>query len=217
VISHNHYDHLSYQDVLHFGNGVIWFVPMGLKQWFLDCQIDESRVVEMDWWSESIFTSSSGKSVKLVATPCQHWSKRTLWNDNASLWCSWCVISPDADGLYDSESAKKFFFSGDTGYCESFKEIGRVLGPFDLSAIAIGAYEPREFLRCQHVNPEEAVAIHGDLRSRHSVGVHWGTFVLTHEAVGQPAVDLAQAAQEKGLGEGEFRTLLHGEFAEFES
>ncbi|GIY59077.1 n-acyl-phosphatidylethanolamine-hydrolyzing phospholipase D [Caerostris extrusa] len=75
----------------------------------------------------------------------------TVW----VLWGSWCILGPKY----------KFFFAGDTGYCEVFKQIGRVHGPFDLSAIPIGAYEPRWFMKYQHVNPEEAVQIHLDVRA----------------------------------------------------
>lgn len=68
------------------------------------------------------------------------------------------------------------YFSGDTGYCEAFKEIGNTFGPIDVSLIAIGAYCPRSFMKPQHVNPEEAVQIHLDIKSKLSFGIHWGKF-----------------------------------------
>lgn len=72
-----------------------------------------------------------------------------------------------------------YLATGDTGYCPVFKEIGDRLGPFDLSAIPIGAYQPRDFMGPQHIGPEEAVQIHKEVRSRKSVGVHCCTFFLT--------------------------------------
>ena len=75
----------------------------------------------------------------------------------------------------------RFFFAGDTAYCPAFTEIGEQYGPFTLAAIPIGAYLPREFMRNVHVDPEEAVKIHMDVRSQASVGIHWGTFDLAFE------------------------------------
>ena len=76
-----------------------------------------------------------------------------------TLWGSWTIIGKN----------KRFFFAGDTGYCPAFKEIGKKYGPFDLSAIPIGAYEPRYMMEPQHVDPEQAVKIHIDINSKKSV------------------------------------------------
>lgn len=89
-------------------------------------------MIELDWWEESLVPDIA-TDVCVVFTPAQHWCKRTINDDNKVLWGSWCVIGP----------RYKFFFAGDTGYCDAFKQIGRMFGPFDLSAIPIGAYEPR--------------------------------------------------------------------------
>ena len=81
----------------------------------------------------------------------QHWSSRKGSSDRRkSLWCGWAVMG----------AAQRFWFAGDTGYCGVFKEIGEKYGPFDLSAIPIGAYNPRYFMKPQHVDPSEAVQIH---------------------------------------------------------
>ena len=88
-----------------------------------------------------------------------------------ALWGSWTILGPN----------KKLFFAGDTGYCTAFKEIGKKFGPIDLSFIPIGAYEPRWFMGPQHVDPEQAVEIHMDVKSNQSVGIHWGTFALAYE------------------------------------
>ena len=80
--------------------------------------------------------------------------------------------------MIEAPTKKRVFYAGDTAYCPIFKELGRRYGSFDLAVLPIGAYEPRSFLKYQHVNPEESVMIHQEIGSKQSVGVHWGTFPL---------------------------------------
>ena len=175
LISHNHYDHLDYDSVValnnRFGASLHWFVPLGLSQWIRDVGI--VNVVELDWWQQSCVPSHA--DVQFIMTPAQHWSRRGAFDVCKTLWGSWTIIGPQ----------HRFFFSGDTGYCSVFEQIGQMYGPFDLAAIPIGAYEPRWFMAGQHVNPEEAVQMHVDLRSKQSVAIHWGTFALAHEVSDQ--------------------------------
>lgn len=171
LISHNHYDHLDMNSVTllnaRYGVDVRWFVPLGLSSWFESAGCE--NVVELDWWEENCIPEKL--DISFIFVPSQHWSKRTLADDNKSLWGGWVVIGP----------RHRFYFAGDTGYCPGFKEIGNMYGPFTASAIPIGAFEPRWFMKYQHVNPEEAVAIHLDVRSEFSLAIHWGTFALANE------------------------------------
>ncbi|CAH1784122.1 unnamed protein product [Owenia fusiformis] len=211
VISHNHYDHLDHGTVVQlnkkFGSKLKWFVPMGLKSWMNDTGC--KNVVEMTWWEEQPLSehetagaTSGGSGVKFVCLPCAHWCTRKGPIDfNKVLWCSWGVIGP----------WNRFYFGGDTGYCEGFKQIGKKYGPFNLAAIPIGAYEPRNFMKCQHVNPEEAVMIHQDIGAKKSVGVHWGTFKLTDEFYLEPKSKVTDAMEAAGLKVEDFFTLNHGE------
>lgn len=109
-----------------------------------------------------------------------------------------------------TNTRRRFWFAGDTGYCSVFEEIGKRLGPFDLAAIPTGAYLPRWFMGPQHVDPAQAVQIHRDVRSRRSVAVHLGTFPLTDEAMDEPVGLLVREAKEAGLEPDEFVTLRHG-------
>jgi len=103
------------------------------------------------------------------------------------------------------------FFSGDTGFCPVFSTIGKRYGPFDLGLIAIGAYCPREVMQPQHIDPIEAVQIHQDLKCKFSVGIHWGTFILTDEPEGEPPILLAQELKKRGLHPTEFVVTKIGE------
>jgi N-acyl-phosphatidylethanolamine-hydrolysing phospholipase D len=124
-----------------------------------------------------------------------------LFGSNEHLWAGWVLIAEDF----------RFFFAGDSGYCPHFKDIGAEFGPFDLAAIPIGAYEPRWFMKYNHVSPEESVKIHLDIGARKSVAIHWGTFILTDEPLDEPPQRLKKALQEQNLPEEAFRVLQHGE------
>ncbi|XP_054162752.1 N-acyl-phosphatidylethanolamine-hydrolyzing phospholipase D-like isoform X2 [Oppia nitens] len=201
VISHNHYDHLDLGSVLalkdRFGSKLQWFVPLGLSQWMRDEGVE--NVVEMDWWQTSCIITKP--DIKFVFTPAQHWTRRGVNDERKTLWGGWSVIGPK----------HKFYFAGDTGYCPAFEQIGKKYGPFDIAAIPIGAYEPRWFMQPQHVDPEEAVKIHQDVKSKLSIGIHWGTFALAHEYYLEPPMKLKTALKDNNLDNNEFITISHGE------
>ncbi|UCD35940.1 MAG: MBL fold metallo-hydrolase, partial [Nitrospiraceae bacterium] len=199
LISHDHYDSLDVTTVkrLHArtaGGETTFFVPLGLKRWF--ARLGITNVIEMDWWDEYAIDG-----MRLVATPMQHWGKRSPFTRNEHLWASWVILGDEF----------RFYFGGDTGYSPHFKETGERFGPFDLSALPIGAYEPRWFMKYHHINPDEAVQAHRDLRSKLSVAMHWGTFMLTDEPLDEPPVKLKAALQKQGIPEDEFLVLKHGE------
>jgi N-acyl-phosphatidylethanolamine-hydrolysing phospholipase D len=130
-----------------------------------------NHVEELDWWQEREY-----RGVKFVCLPAQHFSQRTLWDANERLWASWAMLSPE----------RRLYFSGDTGYFAGLKEIGRKLGPFNLAAVAIGAYVPPAIMKSVHTTPEEAVQTSIDLNARILLGIHWGTFDLAEEPLEEP-------------------------------
>jgi N-acyl-phosphatidylethanolamine-hydrolysing phospholipase D len=203
VISHNHYDHLDEDSIRGLNaraNGTTLFlVPLGLKPWLAD--IGVTNVIELDWWQQH---ETGG--VKFHLTPVQHWSARGLTDRNRSLWGGWAVIG----------SGFHWYFSGDSGYSPDFRDTRQHFyadapDSFDLALIAVGAYEPRWFMRDQHVNPAEAVQVHRDLGARRSIGVHWGTFNLTDEPLDQPPGDLAIALAQQAISPQDFVLLKIGE------
>ncbi|MBE7636048.1 MBL fold metallo-hydrolase [Sneathiella sp. P13V-1] len=183
VLSHNHYDHLDSRTLKKLAGKteMMAIVPLGLGRYM------EKRgfhhVQEMDWWD-----SLQAGDVTLRALPSQHWSKRTLFDRNKSLWASFAFEGKN----------NKVFFTGDTGYGPLFKDIGEDFGPFDYTLVGIGAYEPREIMKAHHTNPEEAVQIGLDVKSRILVGMHWGTVRLTDEPLFEPPGRFLQAAKNAG-------------------
>ena len=168
-----------------------------------------------------------GVKVQVTGVPVQHWTMRTGMDRYHELWCGFVIdvftstssLEHEQDEEESSRRRKKeapvdfrrIFHAGDTGYCTVFGEIGRALGPMDLSLIPIGAYAPRYVMNGQHVDPPEAVQIHLDVRSKTSVGMHWGTFILTDEPVDEPPKLLRQALAARGIPPSDFRALKHGE------
>jgi N-acyl-phosphatidylethanolamine-hydrolysing phospholipase D len=202
VLSHNHYDSLDHRSVDMFGDSVLWYVPLGLKAWFLDRGISDERVIELDWWESHRFNDQ----VEVMMTPAQHWSKRTPWDTNKTLWGGWAV---EIAGF-------KSWFAGDTGYNERyFKDIGERLGPFRLAMIPIGAYAPRYFMGSAHVDPAQAIDVHLEVKAQQSLPIHWGTFQLTIEPILEPAQLLIEEMNHRGLDLEQFQpakigdTLVH--------
>jgi L-ascorbate metabolism protein UlaG (beta-lactamase superfamily) len=154
----------------------------------------------MDWWQTASFSG-----LKFHSVPLQHFSGRTPFERNRTLWSGWVVEGQRG----------KVFFAGDTGYSPGFKEIGQRLGPIDVSLIPIGAYRPRWFMGPVHVDPPEALRIHQDTQSIRSVASHWGTFKLSDEPLGEPPVYLKKALKETGADEESFLIMKFGETLAF--
>jgi N-acyl-phosphatidylethanolamine-hydrolysing phospholipase D len=206
LISHNHYDHLDDASVrllnAQAGGPPLFVVPLGLKAWLAERGI--GHAVELDWWQ-----SRTVGAVEIVLTPVQHWSGRGLHDRLATLWGGYALFAPDA----------QVFFAGDTAYSKDFADIRARFaqrqspgpgGGFDLALIPIGAYEPRWFMHPQHVDPAEAVRVHLDLGARRSIGIHWGAFELSDEALDQPPLDLAEARRAAGLPDDAFDVMAVG-------
>jgi N-acyl-phosphatidylethanolamine-hydrolysing phospholipase D len=196
MISHDHYDHLDLDTVKRLAeiHNPLFLVPLGLKAWFADNGMN--RVEELDWWQEREL-----HGVKFVCVPAQHFSQRTLSDGNTRLWASWTVLSRE----------RRLYFSGDTGYFDGFKEIGQRLGPFDVAAIAIGAYLPPEIMKAVHTNPEEAVQAFLDLDARVLLGIHWGTFDLAEEPLDEPPRRMLAEIHRRGIDAGRAWILKIGE------
>lgn len=199
LLSHNHYDHLDLPTLRWLNRQpgdppprII--APLGLGKFLTERGLRD--VVELDWWEQTSF-----RDWTVQAVPVQHFSARTPLDRNKTLWAGYVV----------EHSSLRFFFAGDTGYSADFHLIGQKLGPMDLAAIPIGAYAPRWFMRTVHVNPEEALKIHRDVRARCSVAIHWGTFSLTDEPLDEPPRRLRAALVREGIPKDTFLTMQHGE------
>ena len=142
----------------------------------------------MDWYDETIIND-----LKITFVPAVHWSKRTLTDTDKTLWGSFLI----------EYEGKKIFFACDTGYGNIYKELGKKYGPIDLTFINIGAYNfypmaPQKDKSIFHTNPEEALNIGQDLKSKKVLGMHWGTVVLSLEDPFEPPVRFKNATNMYG-------------------
>jgi N-acyl-phosphatidylethanolamine-hydrolysing phospholipase D len=200
VVSHNHYDHLDARTIetLPGKERVVAVVPSGLGTFFRERGYRDVR--ELGWWEET----RVGDDLVLAALPANHFSGRTPFDRNKTLWASWAIAS----------RTRKVFFAGDTGYGSVFEEIGRRIGPFDLGLVPIGAYEPASIMRPMHCNPEEAVALGRDIRATTLVAMHWGTVVLTDEPPFEPPGRFRAAANRAGYPDSRAWVMRIGETRE---
>ncbi len=197
TISHNHYDHLDVNSLRKiqkkFPNVKI-LVPKGDLKLLRNYNLNNG--FEFLWW-EAITLNNT----KFIFTPAQHWSARGLRDRNKSLWGSWFIKNED----------KNIFHAGDTGYSDDFMEIRNRLGAVDFAMIPIGAYDPQWFMSYSHVNPEEALNIAKDLDAKKSIGMHWGTFILTDEPVLEPRERLNKITNQTNIN---FYTVTPGNIIE---
>ncbi len=200
LVSHNHYDHMDLPTLRQVRKRWAPGVATGLGNAHHLAKAGIRSALELDWWDS---TDLAGATVTYV--PSQHFSSRGLYDRNRCLWGGFVV---EAGGAV-------VYFAGDSGYCPYFAEIGRRFPRIDLALLPIGAYEPRWFMRQQHVDPWEAVRAHLDLRPRRSIGMHFGTFQLTDEAIDAPVATLREARAEAGLAETDFDVLAFGETREY--
>jgi N-acyl-phosphatidylethanolamine-hydrolysing phospholipase D len=215
LASHNHYDHLDAASVDALqrqpGGPPLFVVPLGVKAWLAGRGI--ANAVELNWWTSHTVSAPAGP-VEVMLVPAQHWSGRGLADRMKTLWGGFAVFAPDCH----------LFYAGDTAYSRDFIDIQARFaerqsaangGGFDIALLPIGAYEPRWFMAPQHVDVEEAIRIHRDLRAKRSLGVHWGTFQLSDEALDDPPHALLEQRRLQALSDEEFFVLAIGETRQF--
>ena len=170
---HDHLDIYSLKKISKKHPEAIFLVPAGDEKLLKRKKI--KNVYNFDWW-ESI----EHKGFLITFTPVQHWSKRSLFDRNKSLWGGWFFKHKDYS----------LYHAGDTGYSKDFIDTKIKLGSPKYAFIPIGAYDPEWFMAESHVNPEDAVQIMLDLEAEKAFGMHWATFVLTDEDTIEPKIRL---------------------------
>lgn len=183
ILSHDHYDHLDTHTIATLRAQVQrYFVPLGVGARLREMGVAADRIEEFDWWQEG-----RHQGVRLVAAPSQHFSGRTLWDRDRTLWSSWVIEA----------GPHRLFYSGDSGYFAGFRQIGERLGPFDLALMENGAYDAA--WPSVHMTPEETVRAFTDVRAKLLYVVHNSTFDLAFHTWRDPLDRIADLAQRQNL------------------
>lgn len=169
-ISHDHYDHLDYESIIKLKSKVShFFVPLGVSSHLIRWDIPKEKITELNWWNEAEY-----QGLKIALTPARHFSRRGLFNSNATLWGGWIIHGKNTS----------LYASGDGGYGPHFKKIGDKYGPLDITLMEGGQYDRR--WSDIHMTPEQSVKANIDVKGKNIMLMHWGAFTLAYHGWKEP-------------------------------
>ncbi|HEY0942491.1 MAG TPA: MBL fold metallo-hydrolase [Steroidobacter sp.] len=183
VLSHDHFDHLDRDTVIALAARTSMFLaPLGVGDQLVRWGIPAEKTRQLDWWQ-----TVEVEGIQFTATPAQHFSGRSMFADNPTLWASWSIYTGN----------HRIFFSGDSGYFDGFAEIGQRHGPFDLTLLEAGAYDKR--WEGVHMLPEQVMQAHRDLRGDWLLPIHNATFDLAFHAWDEPMEKMLSLSAQQGI------------------
>lgn len=186
VISHDHHDHLQHETLAQIADwDTTFIVPLGVGAHLEGWGVPAGRIVELDWWESTTVKGRRGGEVVVHCTPARHASGRHVFDQNHTLWASYAVVG----------NTHRAYFSGDTGLFPALSEIGERFGPFDVTLIETGAYNPA--WPDWHIGPEQAVRAHQMLRGRVMLPIHWGLWTLAPHGWTEPAERVVVEAERR--------------------
>src|ERR1041385_2065325 len=193
LISHNHYDHLNLKTLrrLRRAHQPTIIVPKGVATYAR--RTGFNNIIEMNWWE-----GFENNGMKVTCVPAKHFSGRTLWDRNKSVFCGYVIETRNST----------VYFAGDTAYADFFKELSNRFS-IDIALLPIGAYKP-EWFQSVHMNPIQAVQAFLDLRAKHLIPIHWGTFKISDEPSAEPPILLKKESGQKKIMD-EVHILENGE------
>jgi L-ascorbate metabolism protein UlaG (beta-lactamase superfamily) len=203
LVSHGHYDHLDIPTLskLAATSAPRVITPLGNDVTMRSAD-DTIKAEAFDWHHRV----ELGGGVAVTLVPTRHWSARGLFDRNRALWASFVLET----------AAGKIYIVCDSGYGEGrhFRKVAQAHGPLRLAILPIGAYEPRWFMKDQHMNPSDAVKALADCGAQAALAHHHGTFQLTDEAIDAPVTALHAALDEAKIPRERFVALKPGQVVE---
>lgn len=190
LISHGHMDHLNAPSLrgLHLDAASIALLPLDMGR--IVRKIRPGLAVQEAGWFQRYNLPETDKSpLEIIFLPARHWHRRSLRDQNSVLWGSYLIRA----------NGKSIYFAGDTGPGEHFRLIREACGPVDWCLLPIGAYDPSWLMQRSHMGPEEALDAFAELGGRRFLPMHWGTYRLSSEPMGEPIHRLQITAEKRGL------------------
>ena len=183
LVSHGHYDHLDADTIKVFSQAKA-LIPLQMSGLIKEMN-PSMQTQEAGWYQEY----DIDEDFQIVFLPAHHWHRRGLTDRDEVLWGSFLIKSKN----------KTIYFAGDTGYSKHFEDIQKTMGEIDIVLLPIGAYDPNWFMKSSHINPHEALRAFKDLDAKELIPMHFGTFDLTDEPLGEPEEIIKKIAKEENL------------------
>ena len=196
LVSHTHMDHLDSDSLISLDlRGTTALVPLGAGETITFFNNDV-KVQEAGWYQKF----DTAGDVEIFFMPAHHWSGRTLFDRNRSLWGSYVI----------RWNGRSIFFAGDTAFSSHFSRIREHFPDIDICLMPIGAYRPAFVMKPNHMNPKESIKAFNILGGKTFVPMHYGTFDLADEPPGEP-LQIVNRVNKKGGLNGRLKVLDVGE------
>jgi L-ascorbate metabolism protein UlaG (beta-lactamase superfamily) len=176
LLSHghrDHYDERSIKQILDQNPKMELLLPLRLSE-LLGKRRKQTKYQEAAWWQQYKIPHND---LEVTFLPAKHWNRRYLRDFNKQLWGSFMIQTPDF----------MIYFAADTAFTDHFCEIRQIMGAPDVCMLPVGAYKPSYIMKEAHMRPEEAVDAFHELGGQHMIPMHYGTYDLADEPLGEPA------------------------------
>jgi N-acyl-phosphatidylethanolamine-hydrolysing phospholipase D len=197
VVSHPHFDHLSYDSLeMLEGKTEVLLVPPGVRENLPRYAFDSQ---ELETWQ----TYEQG-GLRVTAVPVRHGGGRfridNAWNPRAFT------------GYVFEYHGLSVYFGGDTIFDgQAFRATERRFAALDLAILPICPMQPRSFMRRAHMDPARALDAFTVLGAKRMMPIHFDTFVNSEDRPGECSLELLGEMSRRGIILGRIALLAIGE------
>jgi len=198
LISHDHRDHCDEKSIRLLAKNnpeAQWLTGLNMDKILAD--FTRNGKIQTAGWYQQYETDNR---LKITYVPSRHWGRRSLNDINLHLWGGYVIQG----------AGKTIYFAGDSGYDHHFADMPKIFPEIDFTMIGIGAYKPEFFMGQSHTSPTDAVKAFYDTKAKVMIPMHYGTFDLADEPIGDPLRVLNKMNQSE-ISNGKIRPVMVGE------